>query len=299
MLERSLAVAVAALVAFAAPVSAQEKARKDTTTRLPVNAFADAKEGDWSTYVVTMKVKDMDDRTTQMTWRVASVGEDGAVKVTNETTGREPHDHRGSPFSTKEAPTIAKFCLDDHFTVEGEPKAEKVSHEGQEFDCTRLTVIADGGKTKWTLWLAPGVKACGIVTSTVAVEGRSIEIKLGGYGAKGATTWGKTPEDVKKSLEKAGADKAAADKAAAEKDGLDLSTKLKAAETIIKVLKAGEKDKFKKCLTKKILEEQKDKLDEFFALWKKEVVDRGISAEQFVEHVKLSLEDGGWKLDEH
>src|SRR5688572_26912693 len=112
VLERSFAVAVAALVAVAAPGFAQEKPKGDTTTRLPLNVYAGAKEGDWSTYVVTMKVTGIDEvKTTQMTWRVASVGEDGAVKVTQETKGREAHEHRGNPFSTKEAPTVAKFCL--------------------------------------------------------------------------------------------------------------------------------------------------------------------------------------------
>ena len=279
---RSIAVAAALVALAVTPGLAddkEEKAKSDTTTRLPVNPYAEAKEGDWSTFKVTMKVPDTGEtKENTMTWRVASVGEDGAVKVTNENAGHA-RDHRGNPFSTKEAPTVAKFCLDTIDEVSA-PAAEKLDHDGQSFDVQKIVLTADGGKKTWTVWLSKDVKASGIVASTIVTKDRTVEIKLAGYGTKDKTLWGKSPDDAKKGE-------------------LDLSTKLKAAETMLAVLKADDREGFNKCITKRILEEQKDKLTEFFDLWKKETVGRGMKAEQLAEGVKLSLEDGKWKLDEH
>jgi hypothetical protein len=300
LLKSFLAATTLVLLAVA-PLRADDK-KTDTTTKLPVNVFADAKEGDWSTFVVSMKATEAgESRTSVMTWRVVSVGDDGAVKVTNESAGKEAKDHRGNPFSTKEAPTVAKFCSDEIDEVSA-PAAEKLAHDGQTFECQKLALVADRGRKKWTIWLSADVKASGIVASTIVTGDRTVEIKLAGYGTKEKTLWGKTPEEAKKAAapaEKApekGADKKG-DKPSDVKAELDLSTKLKAAETIIRVLTADDKESFRKCVSKKILAE--DKFDDLFKSWKRDVLKMKITPEQFVEHVKLAQEDGHWKLDEH
>lgn len=82
--------------------------------------------------------------------------------------------------------------------------------------------------------------------------------------------------------------------AAAAEASLDLSTAEKARATIYEVLKRGDKEAFKKCVSKRILEKQGEKFDAWYGVWKA-AADKG--AESF-KKIAVTQEAGVYKLDE-
>ncbi|MDI1476509.1 hypothetical protein [Polyangium sp. y55x31] len=89
---------------------------------------------------------------------------------------------------------------------------------------------------------------------------------------------------------------------AAEQDGssgapvLDLGTPEKARATIYDVLRRGDKEAFKKCVSKRILERQAAQFDTWYAAWKT-AADNG-PPEKF-KKIEVKQEDGVYKLDEN
>lgn len=77
--------------------------------------------------------------------------------------------------------------------------------------------------------------------------------------------------------------------------GADLSTPEKAKAAIYSALKAGDKDAFKKCVSKQNLAKHEKSFDGWFDVWKS-AADRGPKS---FEKVRLAQEDGAWKLDEN
>lgn len=77
--------------------------------------------------------------------------------------------------------------------------------------------------------------------------------------------------------------------------GTDLSTPEKAKAAIYSALKAGDKDTFKKCVSKQNLAKHEKSFDGWFDVWKA-AAERGPKA---FENVRLAQEDGAWKLDEN
>jgi hypothetical protein len=75
---------------------------------------------------------------------------------------------------------------------------------------------------------------------------------------------------------------------------LDLSTAEKARATIYEVLKRGDKEAFKTCVSKRVLVRQGEKFDAWYGVWKA-AADRG--AESF-KKIAVTQEDGVYKLDE-
>lgn len=83
---------------------------------------------------------------------------------------------------------------------------------------------------------------------------------------------------------------------AAPASSLDLSTPEKARATIRDELMRGNKEAFRRCVTKRILEKQKDSFDDWFYTWK-EAADIGPPGK--FDKIILTLEDGAYKLDEN
>ena len=77
--------------------------------------------------------------------------------------------------------------------------------------------------------------------------------------------------------------------------GADLSTPEKAKSAIYDAAKAGDKDAFRKCVTKQNLAKHEKGFDEWFDIWKS-AAQRGPDA---FKKVVLVQEDGAWKLDEN
>ncbi len=282
------AVLVALVVLLPAVAAAQEK---DTTTKLPLNPFVDAKEGDWSVVVMTAAAGSGPRKSAIWTWRVASVGEDGAVKVHHVYAGREGHsEHKGNPLSTKEAPTFAKFFSEQVQGVQA-PSDEKATVEGKTFACKKVSFASEGGAKKWTVLLSAEVKGSGLVSATVARGEQTMELRLVGFGNKEKTLWGKTAEEQQKT---------AAEKPVVpeprEAKSPEVLAKEKTAEAILAALKAGDKDAFKKHVSKRILDKQEKNFDEWFEIWKKGCAE--MTAETFARKVKMLEEDGAWKLNE-
>lgn len=295
LIRRALFVALLAVLSSIAlaedhPGDGDKKFKRDRATKLPINPYADAKEGDWSTFIVTQKAADTGETSLSIwTWRVASVGEDGTVKVTTEHGGKDDSrkDHLGNPFSTKEAPSVEKFFGDDVQEVTAATD-EKVTHESQAFECKKLVFTADKATKTWTVWLSPAVKGSGIVSGTMVKGQRTGELKLAGHGTKTKTEWGKTPEEAQKAIEKPVVEAA-----------LDLSTKEKLAEALLKALEADDKETFRKCVTKRILERQKDRFDEWFKVWKDDCARHKLTVEMLAKKVAMTQEGDAWKLDEN
>lgn len=78
---------------------------------------------------------------------------------------------------------------------------------------------------------------------------------------------------------------------------LDLSTAEKARMTIYEVLKRGDKEEFKKCVTKRILDRRDRRMDfdAWYAVWKDETKD---GPEKF-KAITVRDEEGQFKLDEN
>jgi hypothetical protein len=76
---------------------------------------------------------------------------------------------------------------------------------------------------------------------------------------------------------------------------LDLSTPEKARHTIYEVLKRDDKEAFRRCVSKRMLERQKDQFDLWYGVWKA-AADKG--PEKF-DKVTVTQEDGAYKLDEN
>lgn len=80
---------------------------------------------------------------------------------------------------------------------------------------------------------------------------------------------------------------------------LDLSTPEKAAEVIMTALKGDDAETFRKCISSQTLKmiEEKNAFDKYFTTWKKGMAWFS-SPKDFVKGVKLTNENGSWKLDE-
>ncbi len=77
--------------------------------------------------------------------------------------------------------------------------------------------------------------------------------------------------------------------------GTDLSTPEKAKAAIYSALQAGDKEAFKKCVTKQNLAKHEKSFDGWFDVWKSAAA-RGPDA---FKSIRLAQEDGAWKLDEN
>ena len=77
---------------------------------------------------------------------------------------------------------------------------------------------------------------------------------------------------------------------------LDLSTPEKARATIREVLMKGDKEAFRRCVTKRILDRQKGSFDAWFQTWK-EAAD--IKPPATFDKIVVTQEDGAYKLDEN
>lgn len=77
--------------------------------------------------------------------------------------------------------------------------------------------------------------------------------------------------------------------------GLDLSTAEKARRTIYEVLKRGDKEAFRQCVSRRMLEKRKDNFDAWYGVWKG-FADKG---PQSFEKIVVTQEDGVFKLDEN
>ncbi|MDC3958992.1 hypothetical protein [Polyangium jinanense] len=77
---------------------------------------------------------------------------------------------------------------------------------------------------------------------------------------------------------------------------LDLSTPEKARATIYEVLRRDDKEAFKRCVSKRVLERQNDQFDTWYAVWKA-AADKG-PPEKF-QKIGVTQEDGVYKLDEN
>lgn len=123
-----------------AVASAQEREYDETST-LPINPFADAKAGDWSTFVVrATDSSNGENKRFIVTYRVTAVSGDqvSLCLETLEPEGRRTlKDHGNNPFSRKEAPTVNQFFADDIQEVT-ERSDDKVTVEEQAFDCKKL-----------------------------------------------------------------------------------------------------------------------------------------------------------------
>ena len=80
-------------------------------------------------------------------------------------------------------------------------------------------------------------------------------------------------------------------------DALDPSSPEATRKTLIEVLKRGDKDAFKACITRRILtrREKNNDFDPWFEVWKSAAVDNPSS----FSNIRISEEDGKWKLDEN
>jgi hypothetical protein len=169
---------------------------------------------------------------------------------------------------------------------------EKVQLGGKTFECKKVAFVSEGGEKKWTVHLSPEVKGSGLVKARVARGEQTMELELVGFGTKEKALFGKTAEEFAKT---------AAEKPVVpqprEAKGPDLSTREKCAEAVLAALKAGDKDAFKKCVTKRILDKHEKNFDEWFEIWKKGCAD--MTVERFAKRVKLLQEEGAWKLNEN
>ena len=86
-----------------------------------------------------------------------------------------------------------------------------------------------------------------------------------------------------------------APKAPAAPAELDLSTAEKARATIYEALKRDDRETFKKCVSKRILDRQGEKFEAWYGVWKA-AADRG-TVESF-KRIVVVQEDGVYKLDE-
>ncbi|MDI1451907.1 hypothetical protein [Polyangium sp. 6x1] len=77
---------------------------------------------------------------------------------------------------------------------------------------------------------------------------------------------------------------------------LDLATPEKARATIYDVLRRDDKEAFKKCVSKRMLERQGSQFDAWYAVWKA-AADKG-TPEKF-QKIDVTQEDGVYKLDEN
>jgi hypothetical protein len=77
--------------------------------------------------------------------------------------------------------------------------------------------------------------------------------------------------------------------------GADLSTQEKAKSAIYDAAKTGDKDAFRKCVSKRNLAKHEKGFDEWFEIWKG-AAQRGPDS---FKKVILVEEDGAWKLDEN
>jgi len=84
--------------------------------------------------------------------------------------------------------------------------------------------------------------------------------------------------------------------APAPASSLDLSTPEKARATIREVLRKGDKEAFRQCVTKRIQDRQKDAFDQWFAVWKKSADTQPATT---FDKITVTKEDGAYKLDEN
>ena len=79
----------------------------------------------------------------------------------------------------------------------------------------------------------------------------------------------------------------------------DLSTKEQALRTMHKALRDGDKDTFRRCVSKNVLERVGKEFDSWFEVWRREAEKR--SVEEWVKYsseANMINEDGNWRLNE-
>lgn len=185
--------------ALAAPLLA---ARAADVARLPVRPFTDAREGDWSSYVVSVGSESRTLSTQVVTFRIVSIKENAVVSRADTRT-YEGHEALGAPatFARDEAPSLeAYFRMPIGTTTIGDVEVadEPRAALGRTFACKRVSfsAVARGRRASAVVWLSTEVRASSIVAAKVLMEGGSLEYELAGFGTKDAVALGRKPEDV-------------------------------------------------------------------------------------------------------
>jgi hypothetical protein len=213
---RRLAV-VSILALLAGVSSAQEKA--PDAHPLPLNPAANAKEGDWATFSLTLKVTtpgktsdappvERTEPTAYSVWTFEKISGDAAT-LRDTDLGNKKKTHVRS-FSTKDPVTLEAFLAKDAGDLDQVSQVtsdeEKHTVGGKEFACKKVTCTTSDGKLTihWTLWFCSTVKGSGLVHMSGEVAGPkqkvTMSLELAGFGSREKAEWGKTADELAKEL---------------------------------------------------------------------------------------------------
>jgi serine/threonine protein kinase len=192
----------------------EEGAPATDTTRLPLNVLPGAKEGDW-TFFAGHSIRKGSDIRGIKAFHVHVVEKTAKDSVTFGETGSQtlPLGEMTSrvTFAARSASTIA-LCNLPELLLETKRitrnSVEDATYEigSEQFSCKKACYTLSDSRDVWKLsvWMSPRVKGSGIVAfelrtsilsdQTNDEQGR--RLVLAGYGSKGTTEWGKSPDEL-------------------------------------------------------------------------------------------------------
>jgi hypothetical protein len=184
----------ATILAVTISVAAQAKDKNV----LPVNPFAKAASGDWASYCTkTTKINGRQ----HLAHRYAESIEVRGVAREQVTIAQAG----GSKTYPAKGPITLEDLLGKRDALVDIEKAEEVTRtiNGHDFPCRKITFTM--GSSRACIWISPQVKGCGIVLFVCESNdgGRRVQVErvVTGFGAEGKVEWGKTEQDVQRSLD--------------------------------------------------------------------------------------------------
>lgn len=176
--------------------------------KVPIAAFANAKEGDWATYRGKVSMNGALRRSILLA-RITKVEGDAVTLEIDQTAGGEKGPPKVYTFDRTKAPTIKRFfdfAAQPGARLEGvEAEETKESVSGKEFSGQSLSFVMKLGtaELKARTVFSTDVTAGGRVATKAEVRENdkkvgTISYEIAGYGTKDATTWGKSEADLEK-----------------------------------------------------------------------------------------------------
>jgi len=188
---------------------AQGDDKKTDDPKAPVNPFAEAKEGDWETLVMTHTQGSAPARKFAVTYRAGKIADESITIATETLMGNgKKNPPAEKTFKKTEAPALKSVVGNPRDKItEVKVADEKKTVGGKEFACKKVsytaTLESDKGAItrKIVLWLSTDAKPYGLVASsteqsigggpTVKIEG-----ELAGLGNGDKASWGKKAEEL-------------------------------------------------------------------------------------------------------
>lgn len=190
---RMLMIAAGIVLSVAVLAHAQSA---ETPAKLPVNPVAKAKVGDWSAFVEKNIAPDRPIEKSAVTWKVTEIDGDDVTAKNFAGPGIRHFDKR-------------EMTLEQLFDAPAgslrnvETGDEKRAFGDREFACTMVSckIATKDYTAKAAVWLCPDVTGA-VVAMVVEYPGAKTKRKLeiAGYGNGDKATWGKTPDELKRSL---------------------------------------------------------------------------------------------------